>query len=128
MERIIYFDTHVLIWLYSGELNLFSKKSKELIESCELLISPIVSLELKYLMEIKKITVKPDTIINQLKRTIGIKICSKRFEQVIEESIKHDWTRDPFDRIITAQASVSNSKLLTKDRFILKHYKKAVWE
>ncbi len=31
-------------------------------------------------------------------------------------------------RIITAQASINNSRLLTKDRSLLKHYKHAFWD
>ncbi len=45
----------------------------------------------------------------------------------IYQSIKINWTRDVFDRIIVAQASIGDHKLLTRDRNILKHYKHAVW-
>ena len=37
------------------------------------------------------------------------------------------WTRDPFDRLITAQAAVDDSPLLTKDDTIHTYYPKAVW-
>ena len=37
------------------------------------------------------------------------------------------WTRDPFDRIIVAQAKIRNSALVTRDREIRLHYSKAVW-
>jgi PIN domain nuclease of toxin-antitoxin system len=38
------------------------------------------------------------------------------------------WTRDPFDRIITAQDMVSHAPLITKDGAILSHYKRAIWD
>jgi len=47
----IYLDTHVVVWLYSGELSLLSEKACQLIEENELLISPLVLLELQYLFE-----------------------------------------------------------------------------
>ena len=62
----IYLDTHVVVWLYSGELFLFSEKACQLIEENELLISPLVLLELQYLFEIKRITVEPTVIFDSL--------------------------------------------------------------
>ena len=37
------------------------------------------------------------------------------------------WTRDPFDRLITAQAALDDSPLLTKDDTIHTYYPEAVW-
>jgi PIN domain nuclease of toxin-antitoxin system len=38
-----------------------------------------------------------------------------------------DWTRDPFDRLITAQAAVGSDVLITKDATITANYPRAVW-
>jgi PIN domain nuclease of toxin-antitoxin system len=45
------------------------------------------------------------------------------------ETVVHSfqWTRDPFDRLITAQAASYNQVLLTKDETIRKHYANAIW-
>jgi PIN domain nuclease of toxin-antitoxin system len=44
------------------------------------------------------------------------------------EAIDVDWTTDPFDRLIVAQAIAnSNAKLITRDRLIRKNYPQAVW-
>lgn len=40
---------------------------------------------------------------------------------------RESWTRDPFDRIITAQAAVSGAVLLTRDERIRANYRQAVW-
>ena len=37
------------------------------------------------------------------------------------------WTRDPFDRMIVAQAALREAPLLTKDRVLHEHYDRAVW-
>lgn len=37
------------------------------------------------------------------------------------------WTRDPFARIITAQAAIENYTLITIDKIIRKHYKHVVF-
>jgi PIN domain nuclease of toxin-antitoxin system len=37
------------------------------------------------------------------------------------------WTRDPFDRLIAAQALVANATLVTKDTLMSKHCPAALW-
>lgn len=48
--------------------------------------------------------------------------------RVVMEAMVQTWTRDPFDRIITATASTANAVLLTKDWGILDHYARAFWD
>ncbi|MCK4542736.1 MAG: type II toxin-antitoxin system VapC family toxin [Spirochaetales bacterium] len=125
---MIYLDTHVLVWLFAKTENMFSDKARDTIENNELFISPIVILELEYLYEIDRISEHASTIISYLQKQLGIKICGKPFEEIIVSSLAQKWTRDPFDRIITAHAMTQDARLLTKDRNILKHYRKAVWD
>ncbi|BAB73880.1 asl2181 [Nostoc sp. PCC 7120 = FACHB-418] len=42
-------------------------------------------------------------------------------------SLAINWTRDPFDRIITANAQIGNNILLSKDGNILNNYTCAKW-
>ena len=37
------------------------------------------------------------------------------------------WVRDPFDRLIVAQAIANEAPLVTKDEKIRRHYRRAVW-
>jgi len=77
MESIVYLDTHIVIWLYATRLDLLSKKALQLIGKKELLISPIVRLELEYLNELGRITEKPEIIINTF-RFVNRMIFSQR--------------------------------------------------
>ena len=104
-----------------------SELAKSLINDNEIYISAIVRLELQYLYEIKRITHKPDTIINELSKQIGLQICNKSFNQIISVSLAINWTRDPFDRIITANAQIGNDILLSKDENIRNNYAHAKW-
>ncbi len=124
---MIYLDTHVVVWLYQKSRNEFSSETLILIDEEELLISPMVELELEYLFEIDRINTRSQIILEYLKERIGLKICDKPFQVVIKKALSMKWTRDPFDRIITAQAAVDNSMLVTKDKRIQKHYPEAVW-
>ena len=128
MESIVFLDTHIVIWLFSKRLDLISKRALTVIRKNELLISPIVRLELEYLYEIGKISAKPEIIINTLKKEIQIRESNELFSQVIDSAILNNWTRDPFDRIITAQAAINNARLITKDRSILSNYNLAFWD
>lgn len=128
MEKVIHLDTHVVIWLYSGDLSLIPGPVIEAIETSNIEISPIVELELQYLYEIKRISVRPNAIIHDLENEIGMKKCKSDFNKIVAEAMKLWWTRDPFDRIIVSSASIEHHKLITKDELILKHYKYAKWE
>ena len=127
MENVVYLDTHIVCWLYSGQLEFLSEKAKKLIEDNELLISPMVILELQYLLEINRIIVSPIEIFNTLQKEVSLKTCDLDFPLIINKAIEANWTRDPFDRIITSHASINNAILVTKDHTILSNYSKAIW-
>ena len=123
----VYLDTHVVVWLFSGETDKISNKALALIEECELFISAMVVLELEFLHEIGRLNYKHDEILNALAQSIDLKVCNVSFATVAKEATKHNWTRDPFDRLIVANAICNNSLLLTRDRKIRDNYDKAIW-
>ncbi len=123
----MYLDTHVVIWLYQKDEQRISRLGRELIESSDLLVSPMVLLELEYLFETGRTKAKAAEVYDYLHHTIQIGVCSKPFAAVARKSIGMKWTRDPFDRLITAQAALDESPLLTKDDTIRAHYPEAVW-
>ena len=124
----LYLDTHVVVWLFSRELEKISKKAIDLIEENRLLISPMVMLELEFLYEIGRLTYNHHEIIASLSDTIDLKVCDLSFALVAKESARLHWTRDPFDRLIVANASCNDqSILLSRDRKICDNYDRAVW-
>lgn len=125
---MIYLDTHVVVWLYAGYANKFSQLARELINEYEIYISPIVRLELRYLHEISRVTEDVGAIVTDLSNRIGLKVCDKNFETVVDQALCLSWTRDPFDRIIAANASLNDNILITKDQNMLAHYPYARWE
>ncbi len=126
--EMVYLDTHVVVWLYAGQVDLLSVFAKDSIDSENLLISPMVGLELRFLSEIGRIKVDSEEIVNDLSMRIGLRYCELPFTSVVTKSLNQHWTRDPFDRIIVAQASLQKeSVLLTKDSLIQKNYLKARW-
>ena len=127
MATLTYLDTHVVAWLFAGQTDLLPKAILQFVEHERLLISPMVELELQYLFELGRTTEPASTVVQTLERQIGLEKCTLPFPQVVTTALDEDWTRDPFDRMITAQARIRNSGLLTKDETILKNYEHAIW-
>ncbi len=125
---MIYVDTHVVLWLYLRKGEGLSETARHLIEfDPAILISPIVLLELDYLYEIGRTTLGADPVFNYLHQQIELQVCQRPFLDVVQAASKLSWTRDPFDRIITAQSAIGQNSLVTKDKMIRDHYEHAVW-
>jgi PIN domain nuclease of toxin-antitoxin system len=123
----MYLDTHAVVWLYSGDTRRFPVVVRRKIERAQLLISPAVLLELQFLYEINRLVVPGGKIVDTLAADIGLQVCDLPFARVVAEALHLSWTRDPFDRLIVAQAMLANAPLLTKDATILEHCEHAVW-
>ena len=124
---MIHIDTHVVVWLYAGNLNLFPPSARKRLERDELRISPMVALELEYLHEIGRISEGASVVLPELERTLGLLQADGEFAAVVTAARGLAWTRDPFDRLIVAHATMMNAGLLTKDRTIRRHYRNAIW-
>lgn len=48
-------------------------------------------------------------------------------EQVFNYAIETAWTRDVFDRLITAEADSLSLAIITKDKSIQENYRRAIW-
>lgn len=124
---MIYLDTHSVLFLYERNVERFSEEALRTIdEDDDIRISPMVLLELEFLHEIKRIRSVPRTIIAGLSDELGLKVCDAPFHAVVERGVQERWTRDPFDRLIVAQARLAQAVLVTKDRVIHRHYGAAI--
>ncbi len=124
---MIRLDTHVMVWLYTGEVERFSDAARAVLEDDDLVISPIVELELTYLHEIGRLAVGGPSIASDLRERIGLAGSSQQVAAVVAASDQLSWTRDPFDRLIVGDAMAAGCRLLTKDATIREHFPLAVW-
>jgi PIN domain nuclease of toxin-antitoxin system len=127
MATIAHCDTHTVLWLYAGEIDRLGTRAIEAIETFELMVSPIVRLEMKFLLEIDRINEKPERIFKSLEKDFGVRVCGDPFDAVVESAERIHWTRDPFDRLIVAHAMVAQARLITKDAMIRKNFKNCIW-
>ena len=127
MAALAYLDTHVAAWLFAGDATRLSAAARSTIEADDLLVSPAVVLELQYLYETKRVADNAELVVDDLRNRLGIRVCDLPFPDVARRALVMSWTRDPFDRLIVAQAAIRDAKLVTKDRALRKRYQASVW-
>ena len=94
----------------------------------ELLVSPMVVVELAYLRETGKVYASPESILDGLYQTIDLRICSLAFDRVARVAAGEAWTRDTFDRLIVANAKANGeAPLISADSLIAEHYPNTIW-
>jgi PIN domain nuclease of toxin-antitoxin system len=124
---MIYADTHVVAWLYAGRADLIPSRARASLDDHPVLASPMVALELQYLFETGRTSAPAQSVLEALAGDIGLRLCDLPFPDVIDVAIRQSWTRDPFDRIIVAQAALRRAPLVSGDAAIRANYSRALW-
>ncbi len=128
MAPVIMLDTHVALWLYTGKIEYLSQRAQRKIDESDLVVSPIVELELAYLNEIGRVTDTAQQILGALGSRMGLTVAQIGFGPLCATAVEVTWTRDPFDRMLVAHAITAGLPLLTKDASILANLDLAFWD
>jgi PIN domain nuclease of toxin-antitoxin system len=123
----VYLDTHIAVWLVQDERHKLNEAARQAIEENELTVSPAVVLELELLHEIGRLRMSALTVVETLATDIGLRVCDLPFRTVVDYALKENWGRDPFDRLIVANAKAAEAPLVTKDARIRRHYSRVIW-
>lgn len=125
---IAYLDTHVILWLAAGKLNRLSSKASGLLGRAELMVSAMAFLELEYLHELGKTKFPARDLLEKVQHETSVRLCDLPFSTVSAAALDEKWTRDPFDRLIVANAKANGfAWLISADEHIRNHYPRAVW-
>lgn len=125
---IAYLDTHVALWMAAGKLRRISSRAAALIEKAELLFPPMALLELEYMHELGRSKLRARDIMSKLEHEAGLRVCDLPSATVAVAAFDENWTRDPFDRMIVAQARMNGlAPLISADEEIAQHYPRTVW-
>ena len=124
---MILLDTHVVVWMYEDQQRLIPAPVRRRLNSEPLGLSPFVRLELQYLVGVGKLTVPAQTIIDELTPALELTLTDPPSALVCTTAMAMEWTRDPFDRLLSAHAAATDSPLVTKDRTIRAHLPAAWW-
>ncbi len=125
--RLTFIDTHIAVWLCAEKRRSFPAGAVAAIEAGWLAISPMVELELQFLLEIGRIKVGSAGILNALSG-LPLHVDQTPFADVAKAAATQTWTRDPFDRLIVGQAIAAGGWLVTADERIREHFPRAIWD
>jgi PIN domain nuclease of toxin-antitoxin system len=85
-------------------------------------------LELQYLYELRRVSFPASEIIGNLARTVGLVVSDAPWNHVVAVAAGLSWTRDPFDRLIVANALAAGCRLVTADERIRQHCQAAIFD
>ena len=124
---IVHLDTCTVLFLYAGLTEKLTPPAAAAIEKGTLRVSPMVLLEIQYLKESGRFKHRAEDVMEQLGKLIGLTVCPAAFAQTALTATRMEWTRDTFDRLITAQARCQQAPLVTADANIRANYELAIW-
>lgn len=111
-------DTHVLLWRLLEPKRLSKKLSAIFLQPQSMFLVPtIVLLEIQYLKEIGRVDLEISSVWEIFQQEDVFKLVPFD-ESALRHSLTLTSTRDPFDRVILAQALAASLPLLTKDRWM----------
>lgn len=130
----ILLDTHTFIWFIEGssELSIAARKKIEDVKNTSFIsVASLWEMSIKF--NLGKLTVKNSpfkTLIDDINEN-GIQILNINFNHLIENVNLDSHHRDPFDRLIIAQAVSENMNIIGKDvifdRYLKDKKVKRVW-
>jgi len=125
---VIHIDTHVALWLAGEQLERVPAVARDLIENDDVRMSAMAQLEMGYLHEIGRIARPPAQVMAILAAAVGLTLSSAPLPAIVAHAMTVTWTRDPFDRLIVANALADGAQLITTDRQIRANFPDAVWD
>jgi len=123
-------DTHAFLWFASGDANL-SAVAKEIIENSKnnIYLSSASVWELSIKIIIGKLKLKKDLnkFIAENIAIYGYIPMPVTIPHALAIAKLPEIHKDPFDRILIAQATVEKMKLISSDGYITRYSVKTVW-
>jgi PIN domain nuclease of toxin-antitoxin system len=78
--------------------------------------------------KIKRSKLPARDIQRKVEHELGVRLCDLPFSTVANAALDEKWTRDPFDRIIVANAKAKGfAWLISADESMRRHYPRTVW-
>ena len=123
-------DTHTFLWWITDDPRL-SKKARETINDGhnELYLSAASGWEMAIKARLGKLQL-PDSLERFVPEQLainGIEGLPVQMRHALHVQVLPDYHRDPFDRLLVAQAQLEDIPILTRDPYIARYQVKTVW-
>lgn len=113
---MILLDTNALIWLAQGH-----RRARPLLAFPRLHVSPATLLEVQFLLEAGRLRFRGGLSIEGLAADPRWQLDEPPPGKWFATACELGWTRDPFDRLIAAHATVRRWRVATSDDQLLEH-------
>jgi PIN domain nuclease of toxin-antitoxin system len=123
-------DTHTLLWCFNDSRSL-SPRARKLIEdgSNEILVSAVSGWEIATKVRLGKLPTGEE-LVDQLDRylaQLGCDMLPISLDHAVRAGRLPGEHRDPFDRMLIAQAQLENLSLISNDRVFDEYHVPRVW-
>jgi PIN domain nuclease of toxin-antitoxin system len=123
-------DTHVFIWWNSDNTRL-SPKVRQLLEdeNSELILSVVSAWEMQIKLQLRKLVLPAHltTVLSTQQRENGLEILPVRLAHVFTLDTLPFHHKDPFDRMLVAQAITENVPFVTHDSVMSQYPITIIW-
>ena len=123
-------DTHTFIWWHS-EPNKLSKSALEHLEdkTNRLLFSTVIAWEMQIKSQLGKLKLNTSLkeIITRQQQINAIQILPVELTHVLALEKLPDYHKDPFDRLLVAQANIEDAILVSRDNCFTQYLVKLLW-
>jgi PIN domain nuclease of toxin-antitoxin system len=123
-------DTHVFIWWFNEPEKLSPKTSTLLADdNNELLLSvaSVWEMQIKVQVGKLKLAIPLSELVESQRQTNGVQVLSVELEHVLALDALPALHKDPFDRLLVAQANVEGALLVSRDPVFSSYPVKLIW-
>ena len=123
-------DTHAFIWMFDKPERLSPKAHALLADGSNELILSVVSvweMQIKIQLGKLKFTVPLRELVESQKQTNGVQILPVELEHALALDALPAHHKDPFDRLLVAQANVEDASLVSRDPLFSSYPVKLLW-
>ena len=119
-------DTHFMLWIAVGDRRLDEFPWLDAYRPWG--VSPVSFLEVQYLHETGRLQVDIDAFTTAIGSDSRFVVDEVPLLNLITQSLHLSWTRDPFDRLLSAHSAARRTPLCTVDRNVRTHHSSVIRE
>lgn len=116
----ILLDTHIFLWAVSSDRKLSKKARQLIVDAAEVYVSAATIWEISIKAGLDKISVDVDELIAEIGAAGFLELPVSNAHAAAVRSLP-DHHRDPFDRLLVAQAITEPLRLLSADEHVWKY-------